>query len=282
MLGPLFLAGDEKEAVDPLPIGNFSVPTVTQVSPLISFGQLLIGKGALLSQLSGNYAWIEKGYATNVIPNVIYGIIDDLSVFLGIPFSPKDRIGSFHSSGIEDIFLQWEYRFFNRKRIDCTLQATVVANVQFPTGSSAKNPPTGNGSFTYFLGTTVAYMSSNWYAFASPGTNLTTSHSGSQTGNSYLYQCGVARYIAPLSPKGWIFDFMVEFDGTYSEKNKVHGVKNPNSGGNIIFITPSIWISSDHLIIQWGVSVPLIQALNGEQKKIICSTASTLGFGVQF
>ena len=117
------------------------------------------------------------------------------------------------------MLLQLEYGFFDKRSLDYTMQASVVANVQFPTGSSKKNPPTGRGAFGYFLGTTFAYLSYNWYAFISPGVNLTTSRHGTKQGNSYLYQWGFARYIEQLSPKGWIFDLMIEFDGNYNKKD---------------------------------------------------------------
>jgi hypothetical protein len=272
----------EEERVEPLPVGNFSVPEVTQIGPLISFGQLLIGKQALLPQLSGWNTQGHDSYSNVIAPNIVYGIRDDLSVWLFVPFNPRSRSGSSHSSGIEDIFLQMEYGYFNKTHLDYMLQATIVGNVQFPTGSSTKHPRTGNGAFAYFLGTTFVYLSQNWYAFVSPGVNLTTTHHSTKFGNSYLYQWGFARYIKPLSPPGWIFDLMVEFDGVYFEKDRIRGAINSNSGGNSIFITPSLWLSSKRWVLQWGVGFPLVQNLNGKQDKIKYSIAYTLGMGFQF
>ncbi len=275
-----FLLGNERS--EPLPIGNFSVPTVTQIAPLVSFGQLLIGEEALLPQFSGSYTRTHHGYLNTIAPNVIYGIRDDLSAFFVVPFNPRSRTYSSHSSGIEDILLQMEYGYYRTGRKDYTLEATVVANVQFPTGSSTKNPRTGNGSFAYFLGTTFAYLSYNWYAFVSPGVNLTTTRHGTKFGNSYPYQWGFARYIDQLSPPGWIFDLMVEFDGVYVEKTKIHHTTDRNSGGNSIFVTPSLWLSSNRLIVQCGISLPLLQDLHGKQDKITYSIAYILGSAFQF
>jgi hypothetical protein len=279
---PGILLGSEKEKIEPLPIGNFSVPIVTQIAPLVSFGQLLIGEKAFLPQLSGAYTHRHDGYTDVVAPSMTYGIRDNFAAFFIAPFTPRNRSGSSHSSGIEDIFLQLEYGYYNQSRTDYTLVGTVVANVQFPTGSSSKVPPTGAGSFSYFLGTTYAYLSYNWYAFVSPGVNLTTTHHGTKFGTSYLYQWGFARYIEQLSPRGWIFDLMIEFDGIYAEKEKMHGVTNPNSGGNSIFVTPSIWLSSRRWVVQWGIGFPLVQNLNGHQDKIKYSIAYNLGIAVQF
>lgn len=276
-----FAQEDEKEN-QPLPIGNFSIPTVTQVAPLASFGQLIIGKDAVLPQLYGCYSQNQHGYQSTIAPNVIYGIREDFSVLFYVPFDPASQSYESHSSGIEDILVQLEYGYYNKSQKDYTLQGTVVANVQFPTGSCTINPRTGNGSFSYFLGTTFAYLSYNWYAFLSPGVNLTTQQNRTKFGNAYLYQCGIARYIKQLSPPGWIFDLMVEFDGTYLEKDKIQGVIDPDSGGNSIFITPSIYLASERVLIQWGVSLPLIQELNGLQDKNKYSIVSTIGVAFQF
>jgi hypothetical protein len=255
----------------PLPYGNFSVPTVNQIAPLVSFGQLLIGEKALLLQLGGAYGWGHKKNIDFVNPNVIYGIRDDLSISVAVPFTPISRDSPAHSAGFYDLFVQLEYGYYNFAADDHTIQATIVGNVQFPTGSSSKNPPTGNGWFAYFLGTTAEYTSFNWYAFASTGVNLPTQHHKTRFGLDFLYQCGFARYIAALSPPGWIFDIMVEFDGIYMKKDKRDGKIDPNSGGNTILVTPSLWLSSNRFVI-----------LNGHQHKINYTFAYNFGIAWQF
>ena len=282
LCAPGILLGKEQENPGPLPIGNFSVPFISQIAPLVGFGQLLIGKNGFLPQLTGAYIQGHDSSSNVVAPNVVYGIRNDLSVFFSAPLTAYSRSGASHSSGMGDLLLQLEYGLYNRSHSDYALQATLVANVQFPTGSSSKTPPTGNGSFSYFTGATFAFTSFNWYAFASSGANLTTSHHHTRFGNSYLYQWGFARYIKQLSPKGWIFDLMIEFDGTFSQKDRVHGRANPNSGGNVIFATPSIWLSSKRWIIQWGMGFPFVQNLNGHQDKIRYSINYNLGLALQF
>ncbi len=91
----------------PLPLGNFSVPLATQIAPLVSFGQLLIGKKTLFPQLTGNYTRGHNSYADTIVPNIIYGIREDFSASFFVPFNPKSRSDSSYSSGIGDIFLQW-------------------------------------------------------------------------------------------------------------------------------------------------------------------------------
>lgn len=282
LCAPGILFGKEESNPQPLPIGNFSVPFISQIAPLVGFGQLLIGEKGFLPQITGSYTQGHKSNANVIAPNAVYGIRDDLSLYVAVPLTPKSRAGTSHSSGINDVLLQLEYGLYNRSRLDYAIQATIVANVQFPTGSSAKHPPTGNGSFSYFAGATFAFTSYNWYAFASAGANLTTAHHGTRFGNAYLYQWGFARYIAALSPKGWIFDIMLEFDGTYSERDKRHRATNPNSGGNVIMALPSLWLSSKRWIFQWGIGFPIAQSLKGRQDKIRYAINYSLGIAFQF
>ena len=75
---------------------------------------------------------------------------------------------------------------------------------------------------------------------------------------------------------------MVEFDGSYSPKDRIHGRTDPNSGGNVIFVTPSIWMSSKRWVIQWGMGFPFVQSLNGRQDKIRYSINYNLGIAFQF
>ncbi len=274
---PICILGDEK----PQLIGNLSLPALTQIAPLVSFGQHVIGKG-ILPELTGFYLRVHDGYMDTILPSLIYGVRDDLALTVAFPFTPKSKADGSHSSGMEDIFFQMEYAFFQGSYSDHTLQSTLVASVSFPTGSSEKNPPTGNGWFSYFLGTTFTYMAYNWYAFLSPGVQIPTMHDGNKVGNSYLYQFGFARYIDQLSPPGWIFDLMFEFDGTYTQKSKMGGSANPDSGGNVIFFTPSIWMSSESIILQIGAGVPIYQNLNGHQPRILYLIGYNFGVGFQF
>jgi hypothetical protein len=145
-----------------------------------------------------------------------------------------------------------------------------------------KNPPTGNGWFSYFLGTTFVFMSYDWYAFLSPGAYFPTSHHGSKVGNSYLYQWGFARYIKALSPPGCIFDLMIEFDGTYSQKDRGSHGKNLDTGGNVLLATPSFWLSSTSWLIQSGISFPIFQNLNGNQDKLEYDISYVAGLVLQF
>ncbi len=258
-------ANQEEREKKPVPVGNFSLGTSQQPSPLISFGDNIIDKGQVQLLVLADALIGRKNYQTDVVPGVLYGINDVLSLFCKVPFSPGNKDKTMHSSGMEDVAAQLEYAFYNKNSSNSVDQATVLANVTFPTGSSTKTPPTGFGASSLFLGAAYNRTLVDWFFFTSYGATLTTSKHDTKFGDQFFYQSGLGRNIP--SPKGWIFAWMVEFTGLYAKKNKIKGTIDPNSGGNTIFMTPSLWASSNRLIFQFGVGLPLTQHLYGDQSK---------------
>jgi len=257
---------EEKEEEEPPKIGNFSLPTSQQPAALFGFGGNIIDEGEVQLYLFEDKFFGKRKIITDVIPSVLFGITDEWSIFFNFPFSPLMKDGKRRSSGLEDFFIQLEYAFYNKKNRCYTDQATLVANITFPTGSVRKNPPTGFGSPSLFLGGTYYHTRIDWFVFTSHGAILTASDHRTKIGDQFLYQFGFGRNVP--SPKGWIYAWMLEIDGQYNKKNRIHGKLDPNSGGNVIYITPSIWISSKELLVQFGVSFPVNQNLFGKQNKI--------------
>lgn len=274
----IFAKDSGQSGEQPLVLGNFSLPTSQQPGPLVSFGENIIDKGQVQLFVFADAMIGNSSYLTDVIPGILYGIRNDLSFFFNVPFSPGDKSGDSHSSGLEDIFAQLEYAYYTKKSSHTIDQATLVANVTFPSGSSTKNPPTGFGSPSFFIGTTFNHTATYWFVFTSPGAILTTSRHGTKFGNEFLYEFGFGRYIP--SPAEWLFAWMIELDGLYSQKDKIKGSIDPNSGGNVIYATPSIWISSDTIILQLGVGYPIVQHLFGHQPKKFISF--DFNFGITF
>ncbi len=168
--------------------GNLALPTSQEPAPLFCFGQSVIDKNNLQV-----FAYIDtllgkKTDFTQVIPNIIYGVTDSLTLTIGQPVAAKFKFNNYHSSGIGDFFIQGEYAFYNSDHPAYATQATLVAQITFPSGSFNKTPPTGFGSPTFLLGATASYMSISWYLFSCFGGVITTPHQSSQLPNTLLYQ----------------------------------------------------------------------------------------------
>jgi hypothetical protein len=255
----------EEEPGKPLKIGNLALPVSQQPSPLLSFGQNIIDAHqtqmlVLSNEFKGNHQ-----YFINVIPSILYAFTDSFSIFITAPFAARYRQDHHHSSGGEDLIIQLEYAYYTKEAYTYIDQATLVTSVTIPTGSTKKNPPTGLGANSFFIGGTYSREGIYWFYFTSHGALLTGSSHRTKFGNQFLYQFGVGRNIANVDD--WLFAWMVELDGIYSWKDRIRGSTDPNSGGNVIFLTPSLWISSTHCILQLGIGCPVQQHLFGHQTK---------------
>ena len=110
----IYAEKSEQSVTTPLEVGNFSLPTSQQPGPLVCFGENIIDKGQIQLFLFGDAFIGKNSYLTDAIPSILYGIRDDLSLFFNVPFSPRNKDKGYHSSGIEDIFVQLEYAFYNK------------------------------------------------------------------------------------------------------------------------------------------------------------------------
>lgn len=258
------LHGKDSEQA-PCTIGNFALPGSQQPGAFISLGQNILDQNQTQVYLSGidiigkhqNFYSMETG--------IIYGITDSFSGLLAIPYAVRFQEDREISSGLADIVFQLEYAVFT-KEFSCSChEITIVANASFPTGSSHKSPPTGFGSVGYFLGTTYSYTGRYWFAFTSYGAEFPTTHHGTKFGNEYLYQFGFGRNIA--NTKNWVLAWVAEFDGAFEERTKIKGVTDPDSGGNVIYFTPSFSASSIDWIFQFGFGFAVQQHLFGHQHR---------------
>lgn len=256
---------EKRKKEEPPKIGNFALPTSQQPAALFGFGGNIIDKDEVQLYFFADDFEGRYKRTVDLIPSVLFGITDEWSLFFNAPFTPDLKDGRHHSNGLEDFFIQAEYAFYNVKTANYTDQATLVANVAFPTGSTRKNPYTGFGASSFFLGATFYRTWVDWLVFTSHGAILTSSNHHTKIGDQFLYQFGLGRNIP--SPKGWIYAWIVEVDGQYSKKNRIHGNIDSNSGGNVLYLTPSIWISSKEFLLQCGFSIPLNQNLFGRQHK---------------
>lgn len=256
----------ESKEESPPEIGNFALPLSQQLAPLLSLGQNTIGKNNLqLSVFADNFSGTNQHF-TDLIPNILYGITDEASVFVIAPYAASYKSEDLHSSGFEDSTLQFEYAFYSKSTKQYVQTATVLGGMTFPTGSVHADIPTGIGSPSFILGGTFNRTYTDWYGFISGGEIITTSHDNTKFGDTSQYQAGLGRNIFTIDSK-LIVACLVEADGIYNQKNRIDGEIDPNSGGNTIYVTPSLWVSTKKLIFQLGIGYPVVQHLNGEQIK---------------
>lgn len=256
---------DQTQDPHPPKIGNFAVPGEVP-GALVSFGQRNPDKGGAQLSLFFDYFAGKKKHLTELWPTGTYGMTEDLAVTFTAPFSVSERKASHSSSGIEDAFLQLEYVTYESSTVDYEDYSTIVGSVSFPTGSTKKTPPTGLGSSSFFAGWTYVRTYTDWLWFLSDGIIFPTHYEGSKAGNVFLYQGAVGRNIFSVN-NDMSLAWLVEANGFYTQKSKFKSRTDHNSGGNVIYLVPSLQLCVEHLLFQMGFGVPVVQRLNGHQNK---------------
>lgn len=253
-------------AAEPPPIGNFSLPGAQQPGPLFSFGQFDIDQNQMQLFMNPSYIKGVRERFLTIEPSYVYGVTDNLSYLVAIPIAAYYYQAPFKSSGLADATVQAEYAFLNTSTNTRQTQATIVLAATVPTGSLRKNPATGLGSPSLFSGLTYNQMYIEWYWFVSPGLTWVVPNKNTQLGSAYTYDAGVGKNLWVYSDNSSWFG-LVEFNGLYAKRNKIDGVIDQNSGGNIITISPSLIYSTEKIYTQFGVAFPIQQSWNGMQAK---------------
>jgi len=256
--------------------GHLALPTSQETSPLYAFGQNIVDKGDLqLFLYSGSLIGNANSF-TEVDPSLLYGITNELSLFVELSIAAKfDQCGR-SSSGLGDLLAQLEYSLYEKDSMTATNQITLVGGAILPTGKALIFPSTGFGAPGFFIGATASHMGADWYVFTSQGGIITTEHKKTKFGNAALYQFGISRSVG--NRPGWIFAPMLELFGIYTQRPKIKGRLDLNSGGNSFFIGPSIWIASERLIVQAGVAFVVAEHLFGRQPASHFFPAADIGW----
>ena len=90
--------------------------------------------------------------------------------------------------------------------------------LQFQPDQQEKKPRTGLGANSFFLGAIFSRMGIDWFYFISLARIWNCTSHRTKFGDQFLYQYGIGRRLCNTSE--WLFAAQLEFDGTYSERDK--------------------------------------------------------------
>jgi hypothetical protein len=252
-----------------------------------------------------------------------YGVTKDLTVSFRLPYLQRTDIREGHihggtplvedlgnSSGIGDLTLLSQYRFFNNRAMG--LEAAVLLGVKAPTGKTDNRADTGerleaefqpgSGSWDGLFGLAVTKRFGAWaldsnvlYVLATTGVQQT------DLGNRFQYNAAISYRLAggfgssgamhlgampepmyhggpgshdksaghthdePPAPRGPTLDLVLELNGEWHDHQTVAGVKDPNSGGNTVYLSPGLRLSSGPMSAFASVGIPVVSQMNGYQ-----------------
>jgi hypothetical protein len=229
-----------------------------------------------------------------------YGVTDDFSIGLKLPYVDRRDLREAHShthedgdvevelhrlgdsEGVGDITLLGQYRILNLPAE--TLEAALLGGVKAPTGQTNRTTALGgqfetehqpgSGSWDFLLG---AALTKRFGALSLDGSvHYTIAGDGSQDTDlgdrlnynlAASYRFGAAHDHAPgAAPHSHLaWDVTIELNGEHSQKQEIAGESDPNSGGNVVYLSPGVRLSGESWSVYLSYGEPIVRDLNGVQ-----------------
>jgi hypothetical protein len=230
-------------------------------------------------------------YLYTVSAGLAYGITDNLTVSLKIPYISFNNIREVHgeehdeenggelgevhlhgdSHGIGDITVLGQYRFL--KEDSRKLESSVLFGLKVPTGKTSKKDVNGerfetefqpgSGSWDPILGLAVTKRFDRFSLDADARYTLVTEGAqDTDLGDLFNYDLALSYHLPARVP----MDLVLELNGEWKQKQKINGEKDESSGEHALFLSPGMRINLGRLSSAFlSVGFPVVQDLNGIQ-----------------
>lgn len=234
--------------------------------PVFSLGPETIYKDGVGIETEVEYEKSGSERSFDLHEEIIYGLREDLSLTARFPFILEKKELDSTSSGFGDLALRAKYRFYKKDYFGAQDKAAFIGGVKFPTGDEDKNPSLGTGSFDYLLGLTAGHESLKWYYFGTVRYRINNENGSNEKGDKFLYD--IAFGLRPVLKEYYEPDLvlLLELSGEHRNKDIISGVKNIDSGGDILYLGPTFLWSYRNWMIKGGIQLPIYQNLNGDQE----------------
>ncbi len=227
--------------------------------PIFSFSPHTEFKGATEYHL-GYQRTEVGGVATNEYTSEFkYGVNSNWTVGMDLPYETG---GSDNVSGTGDFGLKTKYRFWRQAGPGTLRSLTALGQVSFDTGSAQ----VGTGSTDYLAALAYGYESIKWYRWASVGYRINTRGTGGLRRGNRLFlnlvggwRPGIPVYTMPDTV------FVVGLNAEITQRNRLNGVDQQNTGGTELFVSPGIIWTYGHVNLRPGIQIPIYSHLNGHQ-----------------
>lgn len=185
----------------------------------------------------------------------------------------------FDASGIGDALIDTKWIFFSDNRPQASTRIGLQAGVKVPLGETDARLPdgevaprplqVGTGSWDFPVELVFTDMEGRWGFHTNAGWRFNTEDDGFEAGDVFTYDAAVGFRFVP-----WVYESLtdqtvvayLELNGEVARRDEVGGMKNPDSGGHLLFLSPDLqWIPTPWLLFEGSVQIPIVQELNGTQ-----------------
>ncbi len=195
-----------------------------------------------------------------------YGVSDRFAVFGVIPLISKQAdIGQTHieADGLADIKLFGRYQIYRKDGPGTTTRIAPFLGVNLPTGQTGK---TSDGSTDIFGGLILTRASTGWNLDSQIKYVANGKHNSFERGNTFGADVSLQVRLNPhdgnVNSGGYLFG-VLEAKLTRSDKDKLFGIENANSGGTSGFVSPGVQYATKRIIYEGAVMIPVIKDMNG-------------------
>lgn len=232
-----------------------------------------------------------------------YGLTDDLTLGLRLPYIQRrnvreadhhvfDHGAGAHGhperildlgdpEGLGDATLFGEYRFL--RSVDQQTHLAALFGVKLPTGETRRKHDgerletgfqPGSGSTDGLLGVAATHLSgalsydaSLLYSVVTTGAQHTDLGDVLSYNLATSYRLGGERPANPYDltqPHAW--DLILELNGEHRDRERTHGEREENTGGNIVYLAPGVrYLNKTGWGLALSLGVPVVENLNGTQ-----------------
>jgi hypothetical protein len=278
------------------------VSGTSQAGPILTTSAATLQKGRLALTLQSSYVkmddfsdsellgFSEEGndvhtldYLYSVSAVAAYGITDDLTLSLRVPYNSFNNVREAHSDepdeihqhgdsdGIGDMTLLAHYRFLQMSSRQ--FQSALILGIKAPSGKTdeqdihgerfeAEHQP-GSGSWDPIVGVAVTKRMGRVSLDADLRYALVTEGSqDTDLGDMMNYDLAFSYHV----PGKLSLDLVLEANGEWKQKEEINGSKDENSGGHILYLSPGMRVRLNNALSAFiSVGLPVIQDLNGIQ-----------------
>lgn len=183
------------------------------------------------------------------------------------------------TTGVGDPLVDTKWVFLVRNRPRGTTRLGVEGGVKLPVGGTDARLPDGSraprplqvgtGSWDVPVKALFTTIRNRFGVHADVGYRFNGAASGFEAGDVATYDVALAFRFAPGTYRSFTDRSAVaylEFNGASARRNAVEGRPDPDSGGNLLFVSPGLqWIPTPWFLLEASVQVPILQDLHGTQ-----------------
>jgi hypothetical protein len=266
------------------PASSLSAAPITFNTALpVAEGEFVFRGQVVFDQSGDDPSGANRDRTARALVSVLgYGVSSDLALFGILPYVDKQldsTVGGERrtrsASGIGDFALFGRYTVFRKDWTGRTFRIAPFVGVETPTGDDNERdefgplPPSvqpGSGSFDPFVGIVATYQTLQFQIDAQASYKANTEANGFEFGDVAGLDGSLQYRLWPRELGRGVPDFfygVLEANLVHQDENRVVGVKNPDSGGTTLFISPGLQYVSKRWILEASVQIPAVQDLNG-------------------